>query len=117
MGLEARSIPTRFGGRSTVTSLRPVDYTDSEGRKRRALAADKPDEGIPLSMELDALFPDAPADFLSKLHNALWARGLIEPRDYLQPGAPEIYKRALLSVIRLDFATIKQVAQERLNHD
>lgn len=96
-------------------TLHPVDFTDSEGRKRRTLAVDQPDEGIPLSMELDALFPDAPAEFLSKLHNALWARGLIEPQDYLQPGAPEVYKRALLSVIRLDFLEIKRLAQTRVN--
>ena len=98
-------------------TLHPVDFTDFEGRKRRALAVDDPEEGIPLSMELDALFPDAPADFLSKLHNALWARGLIEPRDYLAPGAPEHYKRALLEVIRLDFAAIKNMAKERLNYE
>ena len=99
-------------------SLQPITYTDSEGRKRRALAVDNPEEGIPLSMELDALFPDAPPAFLTKLHNTLWERGLREPQDYLTPGAPETYKRALLEVIRLDFHTIKQLAQERLaNHD
>lgn len=102
-------------------SLRPVDYTDSEGRKRRVLLPDDttltPDEGIPVSLDLDALFPDAPVDFLTRLHNALWERDLIEAQDYLKPGAPEVYKRALLAVIRLDFMHIKQLAQEVIHND
>lgn len=103
-------------------SLTPVDYLDRAGRKRRALvpAGDgaHPEEGIPLSLDLDDLYPDAPEAFLTRLHNELWQRGLIEPQDFLQPGAPETFKRALLAVIRLDFMTIKQLAQEGVKpHD
>ena len=101
-------------------NLKPIDYTDSEGRKRRVLIPDgadiKPEEGILVSLDLDEVFPDAPADFLAKLHNELWARGLVEPQDFLKAGAPEEYKRALLAVIRLDFARIRQLANEVTQH-
>jgi len=108
--------------KKTPVTLTPVDFTDSAGRKRRALvpAGDgfKPEEGIPLSLDLDDLYPDAPVVFLTRLHNELWERGLIEPQDFLRPGAPETFKRALLSVIRLDFMTIKQLASEGVKpHD
>lgn len=102
-------------------SLHPVDFIDDEGRNRRVLVPEEsaiaPHEGLPVSLELDDIFPDAPPDFLTRLHNALWQQGLIEPQDYLKPGAPEIYKRALLSVVRLDFHRIRQLAQEVLEHD
>lgn len=101
-------------------NLKPVEFIDQEGRKRRVLVPDgattRPEEGIPVSLDLDEVFPDAPADFLARLHNELWARGLVEPQDFLKAGAPEAYKRALLSVIRLDFARIRQLAQEVTQH-
>lgn len=53
---------------------------------------------------------------MTQLHNELWARGLIEPRDFLKPGAPEQFKRAMLNVIRLDFVRIKQFASEDTNN-
>ena len=94
----------------------PIDYVDSAGRKRRSLIPNGSgipgEEGIPLSLDLDDLYPDAPEWMMTQLHNELWARGLIEPRDFLQPGAPEHFKRAMLSVIRLDFTRIKQLANE-----
>lgn len=100
-------------------NLKPVDYTDTDGRKRRVLIPEggKPEEGLLVSLDLDEVFPDAPADFLTKLHNELWARGLVEPQDYLRAGAPEDFKRALLAIVRLDFARIKQLAQEVTQHD
>lgn len=97
----------------------PVDYVDGAGRKRRSLVPNGSGihgtEGIPISLDLDDLYPDAPEEFMTLLHNELWARGLIEARDYGQPGAPEQFKRAVLAVIRLDFVRIKQLAEETDN--
>lgn len=100
-------------------NLKSVDYTDNAGRKRRVLIPEggRPEEGIPVSFDLDEVFPEAPTDFLTKLHNELWVRGLVEPRDFLKAGAPEEFKRALLAVTRLDFARIRQLAQEVTQHD
>lgn len=98
----------------------PVDYIDGAGRKRRSLIPDGSgipgEEGIPLSLDLDDLYPEAPEAFLTQLHNELWSRGLIEARDFLRPGAPEDFKRAVLGVIRLDFTRVKQIASEDINN-
>lgn len=100
--------------------LIPVDYVDDEGRKRRVLLPDddqlNPTEGIPVSIELDSLFEGASSELLAALHNSLWVQGLIEADDYFKPGAPERYKRAFLSVIRMQFVYAKQLANEAKQH-
>lgn len=91
-----------------------TDYTDALGYSRRVLVPDDgdPAEGIPVSLDLQAVFPHMPDTFIRALSKACWARGLIKPCDFLKPGADGQFKSALLSIIKEDFLSVQRAARE-----
>ena len=92
-----------------------VDYTDDEGFKRRVLVSNiETDlkEGIPLSLDVDRLYPDAPLAFRRQLNNELWDQELIVAQDFLQPNAPNRIRSALLATVKHDTMAIITFAQE-----
>lgn len=81
------------------------DYYDYNGIKRRVLVPDDdapPEEGVPLSLPVDELYSEMPLPFKQKLAEALFARGLIEPRDFFKAGAAELARAAILDVAKYD---------------
>lgn len=97
--------------------VRKVDYTDALGIPRRVLLPDEasgidPSEGIPLSLDLDDLYAHMPPDFLRRLYTELWARGLVEPQDYLRPGAADLFMAALRAVVKYDALNAIALAKE-----
>ncbi len=103
-----------------MVSHRSVDYRDNQGIMRRVLLPDgadsDPTEGIPVSLPVDDLFDHMPLPFRQKLMEELWARDLIEPNDFLRPGALEQIRSAWLSVAKKDSLDIQNLARERTNH-
>lgn len=90
--------------------VKPIDTTDTQGRKKRVLIPDDAppshaDMGIPVSIDLTPLFPDNPA-FAEKLQRALWERGLIEPQDFKQGSCEALVRSALQSVLKSDIFDI-----------
>lgn len=105
-----------------MTNTRKVDYTSAEGLPQRSLIpADAngidPEEGIPLHLDLDELYGHMPLEFRQRLYAALHARGLVEPRDFLKPGAAELYMAAMRSVIKEDALSAIKLAKEVIKHD
>ncbi len=95
-----------------------LDYEDAAGIRRRVLLPKDcddcdPSEGIPLSLDLDAIYEHLPLLFRVRLYNALWDQGLIEPQDYLQPKAAERYMAAMRTVIKHDAFDAIAIAKER----
>lgn len=104
-----------------MTHTRKVDYVSAEGLPQRSLIpADAngipPEEGIPVHLDLDPLYGHLPLEFRQRLYQALWTRGLIEPRDYLQPGAAERYMAALRAVVKEDALSAIALAKEVIHH-
>lgn len=102
--------------------MRQAEYTDERGVKRLVLLPDdvtaNPAEGIPLDLDVETLYPHMPAHFGARLKAELWARGLIQPSDYLSPGATEKIRAALLAVVKEDTMSILALAKERAsNHE
>ena len=96
-----------------------IDFTDERGLKRRVLLPDTggdPNEGIPVSLDVGTLYRHMPPEFIVRLTDALWAQGLIEPRDFLAAGAPERIRAALLATVKSDTMDIITLAKERLGH-
>jgi len=71
--------------------------------------------GIPVSLDLSALYGHMGAEFQSRLYIALHARGLVKPIDYFKPGAADNFRAALLSVIRADFLSAQTLAKQELS--
>lgn len=96
--------------------MRIVDYQDGDGITHRVSIPDSvdipPEQGLPISLNLDMLFNDLPLHFRQQFYKNLWDLGLITACDYLQPGASEIFRRALLATIRSDFIMVKELANE-----
>lgn len=104
-----------------MTKTRKVDYTSADGLPQRSLIpADAngidPSEGIPLHLDLDPLYGHLPLEFRQRLYNALHARGLIEPADYLKPGAAEVYMAAMRHIFKQDALSAIRLAKEVINH-
>lgn len=102
--------------------VQKVDYQDAEGLPRRSLLPTEangidPDEGIPLHLDLDPLYGHLPLSFRQRLYKAIWEHGLVEPCDYLQPGAAEKYMAALRSVIKQDALNAIALAKEVCKHE
>ncbi len=96
-----------------------TDYTDAAGFQRRVLIPDDgsdPAEGIPLSFDFEALYAHMPISFVLALSRACWARGLIEPCDFMKSGADKLFRSAMLSVIKHDFLNVQTTAQENCDH-
>lgn len=93
-----------------------IDYVDREGIKRRVLlpadSGSPPDEGIPISVPVDALYGHMPLAFRIALVDALWAVDMIEFDDFLRPGAAQVVQAALLSVVRHDALDMIAFAKE-----
>lgn len=100
--------------------MRQYEYTDERGVKRLVLLPDDgatdPAEGIPLDLDIETLFPDTP-QFAARLKLELWARGLVQPRDYQASGAAEKVRSALLAAVKADTMTILTLAKERLSDE
>lgn len=95
--------------------LTKLDYTDDQGIKRRVLLPvgdTNVREGIPLSLDIDSIYPHCPVEYIRNLTDELWARGLIEPCDFKKPGAPELIRSALLAVAKRDTLDILNLANE-----
>lgn len=95
--------------------LVPVDYVDSNGlRQRVLLPPGETDvrEGIPAGISLDSLYGDCPISFKRRLYEELFAQGLIEPHDFLRPGAAERVRSALLAAVQRDTTDIISLARE-----
>ena len=99
--------------------MRQTEYTDERGVKRLVLLPDDSaadaSEGIPLDLDVETLYPHMPPAFTARLKAELWARGLIQPRDYLAPGAAEKVRSALLAVVKQDTMSILALAKERIS--
>lgn len=96
------------------------DFTDSEGIPQRVLVP--PDEtdlqtGIPVSLNLSALYGHMPAEFQRELYQSLHAQGLVEAADYFKPGASDRFRAAMLTVIRHDFLSVQTLAMEESKHN
>lgn len=97
-----------------LTESASVDYTDSDGIKRRVMlpvGVTAYEEGIPLSLDVDRLYGDTPLSFRRRLVEELWARGLIEPCHYTRAGAPELLRAAISSAIKADTLDILTLAK------
>lgn len=112
MGLESGGgIKTGMGS----YNLTKVDYTDDDGIKRRVLLPvgdHNVREGIPISLNLDTLYAHCPVEYRRILTDELWARGLIEPCDFMKPGADDLIRAAFLAAVRRDSLDIKNLARE-----
>lgn len=100
---------------SSSTPLVPFDYVDNQGlRQRVLLPPGKTDasEGIPAGLSLDTLYGDCPITFRKRLQDELYAHGLIDPQDFLQPGAAERVRSALLAAVQRDAIDIVNLARE-----
>jgi hypothetical protein len=95
-----------------------IDYVSKDGIMRRVQIPDSGagnlDEGIPKSLPIDNLFLHMPVEFRRELVNSLWDVGLIEPYDFLQPGAAEKVRAALLSIVKHDAMSILAYAKESI---
>lgn len=93
-----------------------IDYITKDGIMRRVQIPDSGavnlDEGIPISLHVDDLYPHTSIDFRRELVNQLWDMGLIEPKNFLQPGATEKIRAVLLSIIKHDALSIVSFAKE-----
>ncbi len=99
-----------------------VDYMDGDGINHRVAIPEgrndlPPEEGIPVSLELDMLYNYLEPEFRKSLYLALWKMGLITPCDYLRPGASELFRRAMNSAIRTEFFKVMELAKEVCDHD
>lgn len=104
--------------RSNATAqagLVKVDYEDRDGIKRRVLIPEGMidySEGIPVSLSVDSLYRHCPIEYKKVLTEELWARGLIEPCDYLLPGAAELITAAIRAAVKHDALDIVSFARE-----
>lgn len=94
------------------------EFADNNGLRRRVLLPDDdthggPEAGIPLSLDVDTLYPDAPADFKRRLIEELWAVGLVEPCDFLGTNAVAKISNALLAALKQDAMNIISLAHQR----
>ena len=95
-----------------------VDYVDERGIRRRVLLPKEgldPAEGIPLSLDIAQLYSHMPPEFLVRLSEALFARGLVEPADFFKPGAHEQTRDAVLDVTRYDALSIISLAKQMID--
>ena len=95
-----------------------IDYVNNDGIMRRVSIPDSGavnlDEGIPISLPIDNLFLHMPIEFRRELVNSLWDVGLIEPSHFLQPGATERIRAALLSIVKHDAMSVVAYAKESI---
>lgn len=91
------------------------DFVDREGVMRRVLLPDgdhNVNEGIPISLPVDSLYEHCPIEFRRKLIEELFARGLVEPCDFLKSGASELIRSAILATVKSDVLDIITLASK-----
>jgi hypothetical protein len=91
-----------------------VDWRDDDGIWRRSLVPDasvNPAEGIPLELPLNEMYGHMPPSFRVRLSEALHAYGIVEPADYLKPGAPELIRNAILDAAAADALSLVSFAK------
>lgn len=98
-----------------------LDYLDSDDIKRRVRLPSRdvePSEGIPLSLDVDRIpaYQACPLAFRKRLVDELWARGLVEPKDFIGLDKAEKIRAALLSTVKADTMTIITFAQENTSN-
>ncbi len=96
-----------------ITDTARADYHDQDGIQRRVelpIGSTSYTEGVPVSLDADRLFPQCSPDFRRKLVAELWARGLVEPCDFMKAGAPELIRAALLACVKSDVLDIITLA-------
>jgi|SRR5579864_88621 len=90
------------------------DYRDESGIMRRVLLPDDNalvSEGVPLSLDITQLYSHMPIEFVARLSQALWDRGLVEPTDFFKPGAHELCRDAVLDTVKFDALSIVSLAR------
>jgi hypothetical protein len=97
--------------------MKVIDYQDADGVPHRVALPDgrddiPPAEGLPVSLNLDMLYTELEPEFRRNFYIALWNMGLIQPCDYLRPGASELFRRAFNSAIRTEFFRVMALAKE-----
>lgn len=70
-----------------------------------------PSEGIPLSLDVGQLYAHMPVEFVARLVESLWARGLVEPDDFFKPGAHELCRDAVMDTVKFDALSIISLAR------
>lgn len=86
-----------------------MTYTDPEtGKKMKVQVPEgtplsEAHKGVPVSIDLSDLYPEP---FASKLHEALWAMGLITPEDFKVAGVHSLVRQAVQSILRMDANSI-----------
>lgn len=83
-------------------------------RRAMELPEGEPEQAEPaqLGLDLSSLYEHMPPAFTEKLTNALRARGLVEPGDYFKPGAAQLFRSAMLGVIKHDFLSAQALAKK-----
>lgn len=83
---------------------------------KRILEAQTVEPAAPMSvsngLDLSSLYEHMPPEFAEKLTKALHARGLVEPGDYFKAGAANLFRSAMLNVIKHDFLSAQALAQK-----
>ena len=105
----------------TKRKSKPVQYynrEDEDGFPSRVVvpAGGSPNEGIPIHLNLDAVYGHLPDEFLKALYQSLHDHGLVEPQDFMPPTAAKLFQRAVLSVIKNEFLKVQNLAREELQH-
>jgi hypothetical protein len=115
VGMEPRQELAQCGGSRIMTDRRPnkrmlpaseiveKSFIDPAGIPRVTLlpkGENDPAMGIPVSLDLAALFGHMPDKFQADLAEALHAQGLIKAADYFEPGASDRFRAAMLTVIQ-----------------
>lgn len=71
----------------------------------------EPDAPAAPEFDLSGLYEHMPPGFVEALTKALHARGIVGPGDYFKSGASELFRSAMLSVIRQDFLSAQALAK------
>lgn len=96
--------------------MRDEEFYDSNNVRRRVSVPDDFEgdlsEGIPVSLDLSKVFPDAPWEFIRRLTDDCFALNLVTPDDFLRPGAVRKIQAALHSALEHDALSIQRFAKE-----
>lgn len=102
-----------------AAALKRQSMVDGQGIPRVVLLPEGETDarmGIPVSLDLSPLFGHMPADWQREFYKALHARGLVEAKDFLKPTAAELFRSAMLSVIKHDFHNVQSLIKQEQNN-
>lgn len=109
----------RKSSRKEPRPLIEQSYVDPAGIPRVTLLPTgeaEPSMGIPVSLDLAPLFGHMPESFQAELTTALHAVGLVKAADYFKPGASDLFRAAMLTVIKHDFLNVQALAKQEMTH-